>query len=1169
MTDPITTVVGAVLRMGAEPAKTRAMRDARVVKLLKAVGLAGDAAPPDFESVYARTIVEYCAFKPAPVVRLFADVWVRKAFRRSFEHGDWDRVRTELSETIDRNRETGDHGLRDRDAAELDGFVEEFQRQVRRTRRPAEVAAEQKIDLILARMDDIRGAENAYREQLEPARRAMTTLEKLAADIDEWLDAVGYRVAERLGDTWVVRAPITPGRPGRLAIMAVDTELTPAQVERAMALKQQVRAEGAWIVAPRRISPAARSCAARDASVLCLTFDDLVDLAVDFEPYVDWLDAEVERRGLVGRYVRLSCTRDDSAEGVENGVSIYDWRAGGLDEYARRWLDDPAKEHLSVIGAFGSGKSWFSLHFAWEQAQLWRESRDRGLLRARIPLLVPLRDYAKAVDVEAVISKFLFDRDLRLGTRVFRYLNRTGRLLLIFDGFDEMAARVDRQTMVENFWELATVVEPGAKVLLSSRTEHFPTAELTRRLLSGELHAAVAAPGGETPRFDVAEISMLDDEQIDRVLRGRTNDTHVIETIMWDPNLRDLLRRPVMADLVLTALPEIRAGEAVDLAHIYLYAIRHKLDQDIRAERTFTSRADKLYFLCELAWEMVRTSTLEINFREIPDRLRAYFGPAIAGERELDHWEHDMRTQTLLIRNAAGDYTPAHRSFVEWLVAYTFAGELGILDGPYLDLLGPVDPDGVEATWSAYFTARGPGGSLPALSRLVPESVGRLRERFGDRPLDPAVVEFLRAMAESGPDGSAALERVARSTRGLAEAESGQVGSNCLRVLADTGRAVEVAGAALHGLRRHEVSSLDGADLRGVEVPPRGLEGVSLRGADLRGAWLDDSVLRVDLPLDVTVTPAGAIAATSLRELIAWPDGDLTGEPRPLVSRSGVLLTKTRLLHPLAGSTVYSGIAGPGMVDLSTGETTSVSAMHWTVAIEWQGVPAILTEGVELDFFAVRSRSDLHVMGWVPYPDHDDRRPWAGITYAEGGGIRRVRHVGHSLFVDAFDEQGGWRLAGAWVLAPGHQVRVERGFVWVRPDSGPPVLMDLAGEPCWSPDAAEEFPSGALPFLVSAVLDTVVVAQDGELAGWPMPAGKPRWRVPVPLGVHRLAAHPDGATFLYVAESGEVGRRRIDDGSLVARRLLTDRFQGARFSRDAGLSAAALDVLALGGAEIS
>jgi hypothetical protein len=37
-----------------------------------------------------------------------------------------------------------------------------------------------------------------------------------------------------------------------------------------------------------------------------------------------------------------------------------------------------------------------------------------------------------------------------------------------------------------------------------------------------------------------------------------------------------------------------------------------------------------------------------------------------------------MMGQTMLTRNADGDYMPAHRSLLEFFVAYKFAAELGI-----------------------------------------------------------------------------------------------------------------------------------------------------------------------------------------------------------------------------------------------------------------------------------------------------------------------------------------------------------------------------------------------------------------------------------------------------------------------------------------------------------
>ena len=75
--------------------------------------------------------------------------------------------------------------------------------------------------------------------------------------------------------------------------------------------------------------------------------------------------------------------------------------------------------------------------------------------------------------------------------------------------------------------------------------------------------------------------------------------------VMGNSQLLDLARRPVMVDLILAALPDIEAGKPVDMARVYLYAVTRKMENDIRSDRTFTSLADKLYFLCELSWEML------------------------------------------------------------------------------------------------------------------------------------------------------------------------------------------------------------------------------------------------------------------------------------------------------------------------------------------------------------------------------------------------------------------------------------------------------------------------------------------------------------------------------------------------------------------------------------
>lgn len=102
------------------------------------------------------------------------------------------------------------------------------------------------------------------------------------------------------------------------------------------------------------------------------------------------------------------------------------------------------------------------------------------------------------------------------------------------------------------------------------------------------------------------ELEKFDDGQIRQVLSFQAQG-ETVEKVMGNPQLLDLARRPVMIELILEAWPEIEAGKPVDISRVYLYAIRHKMERDIKSERTFTSMADKLYFLCELSWEMLST----------------------------------------------------------------------------------------------------------------------------------------------------------------------------------------------------------------------------------------------------------------------------------------------------------------------------------------------------------------------------------------------------------------------------------------------------------------------------------------------------------------------------------------------------------------------------------
>ncbi|MEO1375325.1 MAG: NACHT domain-containing protein, partial [Cyanobacteria bacterium J06635_10] len=599
------------------------------------------------------------------------------------------------------------------------------------------------------------------------------------------------------------------------------------------------------------------------------------------------------------------------------GVSRYAKEDGWIEGYIDRWLDDPAKEHISILGEFGTGKTWFALHYAWIALQRYKDAQHRGVQLPRLPLVIPLRDYAKAVSVESLFSEFFF-RQYKIPIPhydAFIQLNRMGKLLLIFDGFDEMAARINRQDMINNFWELAKVVVPGAKVILTCRTEHFPEAQEGRALLNAELQASIANLTGETPQFEVLELEKFDDNQIRQVLSLQT-ESATVDIVMGNSQLLDLARRPVLTELILEALPDIAAGKPVDMSRVYLYAVKRKMERDIKAERTFTSLADKMYFLCELAWEMLSTDQMSLNYRLFPDRIRRLFGSAVEEEKDLDHWQYDMMGQTMLIRNADGDYTPAHRSLLEFFVAYKFAAELGVLADDFTELVKAqfcLDENAVtvDYSWSSYFspqlneTAR----SLPPLKKFTSEPLEKLKETFGRSPLTKAVIDLIVGMV----DDNESLIKVIEETRGKKDSEVAYIGGNAATL------AVKVDKAGLEG------KDLSGAVVRGADFSD-----ASLSSVDFAGANLGESVFARDLGdfLSVAFSPDGQFLVTGDNSCMVrlWE----TASGREVLICKGHTRWVTSVAFSCDGNTVASCSADKTirLWDTKTGECVKVFQGH-------------------------------------------------------------------------------------------------------------------------------------------------------------------------------------------------------------------------------------------------
>jgi WD40 repeat protein len=656
-------------------------------------------------------------------------------------------------------------------------------------------------------------------------------LKEFAQQIFDWFGALDFKfegLPRQEGNyvEWIIQVPQRRARFDRVLIRIIIHEASLADLDSLHRTFHQHRLDEAWLITNLWVSQSVKQALDRvdRQNLTCLTFDELIDQDADFTPYFGWLEAEINK--IKEFYVPLDCRKGefDSTTRQLRSSTDEEKSQDDIDFYIDRWLANPATEHVSILGEFGTGKTWFTLHYAWKCLQAYQIAKDKGLPRPRLPLVIRLRDYAKSLDVSNVMAGFFFNQhNIKLNHGVFDRLNQMGKLLLIFDGFDEMADKVDRQKMTENFRELVKVITPNSKVILTCRTEHFDTAQDA----IDNLHDVQI-------KFETLELVKFDDEQIREVLSRRTNPA-TVQLVMANEQLLDLLRRAVMAEYVLEALPKLeqKSGK-IDISRVYLYAVWRKMERDITTGRTFTSLADKLYFLCELSWEMLSEEKMSLNYRDFPDRLRRLFKDEVREQKHLDHWHYDMMGQTMLIRNDDGDYSPAHRSLLEFFGAYKFAAELGLLADDFLEVMQK--QSGIDEslepqlyTWSDYWRRKvddkGERKLIAPLAGFERESLDNLRNTFGKSPLTKAILDLLLPALNlkvkyREPNQ---LLNLIKSTKA---AEVGYLGGNAATVLVNL-----------------EANTLEYQNLRGTNLAYANLVNAGLRGTDLSGANLENCLI--------------------------------------------------------------------------------------------------------------------------------------------------------------------------------------------------------------------------------------------------------------------------------------------------------------------------------------
>ena len=433
------------------------------------------------------------------------------------------------------------------------------------------------------------------------------------------------------------------------------------------------------VVARRGFTGEARDHAGR-FGVTLKTYDELLNGLVNFDRYLAHIKTLYAGTELEKNYI----DQDVVIEGPDH-------RARPLLDHVAGWIETPVGGFFTLLGDFGTGKTSFTRRLAHDLVHKYEKDRTNPA-----PVLINLNDARKALSLENILYDH-FSRTVQMSVppEMILFLLREGKILLIFDGFDEMATQTSAALTMQNFQELNRAFSERAKIILTCRTHYFKDRSETEATLgakkqgmaeySTDLYKSIKGREGYTIGYvqDFSESQVL--EYLGKALPETWQDAWV--TIERVYNLKDLSTRPVLLDIIVKSLPRIRdKGGHIQASDLYGTYVQTWLERDDwRLELTRDGREVLVEEIARLLWEQ---DADRLHFSFLGEVLKGYLKDKkqIVTSADIELASSEVRTASFLTRDDEGNYGFAHRSFMEYFLARRIARRMIEGDIQCLDL---------------------------------------------------------------------------------------------------------------------------------------------------------------------------------------------------------------------------------------------------------------------------------------------------------------------------------------------------------------------------------------------------------------------------------------------------------------------------------------------------
>ncbi|MDL2269403.1 pentapeptide repeat-containing protein [Desulfosarcina sp. OttesenSCG-928-A07] len=286
------------------------------------------------------------------------------------------------------------------------------------------------------------------------------------------------------------------------------------------------------------------------------------------------------------------------------------------------WATSPdGVSFFLMLGDIGMGKTTALQAVAARLAAHYQENPDT----APLPIYCDLSEVRHIGKIELVFGDF-FNRHFSGKIPNLDYLlalSKIGKIVLLLDGFDEMARRLSTDVLYENISQLDRLYHEKGKLLLSSRNQLFSTTrQMNELLVFTEMGSSLTKNQGQ-----IRELAPFTEPDVARYIENYYPENHgeMSTKLRRLPGFEALSTHPMMLEIIVRVLPDLADQTTLTQTELFdLYYLRwYARKQDRRI-----IESDKLRGFCqELAAALWMQKQPEMAYDLLKSVIREYFDP--------------------------------------------------------------------------------------------------------------------------------------------------------------------------------------------------------------------------------------------------------------------------------------------------------------------------------------------------------------------------------------------------------------------------------------------------------------------------------------------------------------------------------------------------------------